>query len=78
MLGFSPPNFLVARLLFSTAPIFPLVATAVWAYTDRPTIFGCLTVGTMVGAPTVFLTLELLRWLNSHEEHHGPHTRDSE
>jgi hypothetical protein len=69
MLQFPPANFLVARLLFSTAPIAPLVATATWAFVEHPTIFECFVVAAIVGAPTMVLTMELLRWLDSHEHH---------
>lgn len=71
MLQFSPPNFVVAKLLFLATPIAPLVATAIWAYTERPSFAACLAVAAIVGAPTIVLALELLRWLEIHERRHN-------
>jgi hypothetical protein len=70
MLQFPPPNFVAAKILFLTAPIAPLIATAIWAYSERPSLVACLAVAGIVGAPTMILTLELVRWLDIQESLH--------
>jgi len=70
MLQFPPPNFVSAKLLFLTTPIAPLVATAIWAYTEHPSLKLCFAVAAIVGIPTMIASLELLRWLEIHARYH--------
>jgi hypothetical protein len=57
MLQFPPPNFMAAKILFLTAPIAPLIAAAIWAYSERPSLVACLVTAAIVGAPTMILVL---------------------
>jgi hypothetical protein len=68
MLQFDPPNFVAAKTLFTIVPLAPLVATGLWAYKEHPSVGECLGVAIIVGATTMILTLELLRWLKLHEK----------
>jgi hypothetical protein len=68
MLHIGLTHFQAARRLFAAIPIAPLIAAAIWAYSERPSITECWLVGAIVGPATIILTFETLRWLDHLKE----------
>jgi hypothetical protein len=64
MLHMGQLQFEGAKRLFIATPIAPLIATAIWAYLDKPSLIECWEAAIIVGPATIFLTLETLRWLD--------------
>jgi hypothetical protein len=76
MIQVEPKNFPVARILFGVSPVAPLLAVMCWGYFDSPPIRQMLIVASAVGGVILVIVLESLRWIDTHERHHGASKND--
>ena len=68
MMQFNPPNKSLAKILFFALPALPLIAIAIWGYTERPSIGLLISVSIVVGVVVTIPAFELARWVDNFGE----------